>query len=302
MTRYVALSPALTGTRESFDSPAGRLSCYHAAPGDSAAALPPLLLVHSVNAAASAAEVRPVYDHYAGRRAVYAVDLPGFGFSERSVRAYTPRLMTDAVLAALHRVQARHGGAAVDVLGLSLGCEFVARAASEQPSAFRSLTLVSPTGLRGTQPRLGEPGSVIGSERVHRALTWRGWGGWLFRQLTRPAVIAYFLRRTWGSADIDPWLLDYDIATTRQPGAEHAPLRFLSALLFSGDAIRLYDSLKMPVWMVHGVRGDFTDYRQASRYAAQPNWTITVLQTGALPYFEQRTEFLALHERFLASI
>ena len=58
----------------------------------------PLLLVHTVNAAASAAEVRPIFDLMSQHRTVYAIDLPGYGTSERSARLYTPRLMTDAIL------------------------------------------------------------------------------------------------------------------------------------------------------------------------------------------------------------
>ena len=48
---------------------------------------PPLLLVHSVNAAASAAEVRPLHEHYRATRTVLSLDLPGYGFSDRSDRA-----------------------------------------------------------------------------------------------------------------------------------------------------------------------------------------------------------------------
>ena len=77
------LPPAVSGERFEFDSPAGRLSAYVAGSG------PPLLLVHSVNAAASAAEVRPLHEHYNASRRVFALDLPGFGFSERGDRRYT---------------------------------------------------------------------------------------------------------------------------------------------------------------------------------------------------------------------
>ncbi len=79
----------------------GRLSWYQSAPATTSGSPRPLLLVHSVNAVASAYEVKPLYEHYAGQRPVYAVDLPGFGFSERSDRAYGPRLMTDAIHAML---------------------------------------------------------------------------------------------------------------------------------------------------------------------------------------------------------
>ena len=258
-----------------------------------------MLLIHSVNAAGSAAEMRPVYAHYAASRTVYAIDLPGFGGSDRSDRAYSPRLMTDAVHALVGRIRQAHQGAAVDALALSLGCEFLARAAMERPADYASVALVSPTGFSGRKPRLGPPESVVGSLRAHSVLAWPRWSQGLFAQLTRPGVIRFFLQKTWGSKQIDEPLLAYDVLTTRQPGALHAPLYFLSALLFSNDSMRLYDVLSPPVWMVHGVRGDFVDYRLKSRFAQAKNWTVTVLPTGAIPYFEQPAEFFEHYDRFL---
>ncbi|MCX7224260.1 MAG: hypothetical protein NT071_01265, partial [Burkholderiales bacterium] len=92
---------ALPAQRRDLDSPAGRLSLYCARPEGVGGGLPPLLLVHSVNAAGSAAEVAPLFAHYRQHRAVYALELPGFGFSVRSDRPYTVRLMTDALQWAL---------------------------------------------------------------------------------------------------------------------------------------------------------------------------------------------------------
>jgi pimeloyl-ACP methyl ester carboxylesterase len=298
--------PALAGERIEFDSAAGRLSYYRISPDGAAgladsAAPAPMLLIHSLNAAGSAAEMRPVYEHYGASRTVYAIDLPGFGASERSDRAYSPRLMTDAVHALVARIRIAHHGAAVDALALSLGCEFLARAVSEKPADFASVALVSPTGFSGRKPRLGPPGSVVGSLRVHSVLAWPGWSNGLFRLLTRPGVIRFFLQKTWGSKKIDEALFAYDCLITRQPGALHAPLYFLSALLFSADSMRLYDALRLPVWMVHGVRGDFVDYRQKARFAQTAHWTTTALPTGAIPYFEMPTEFFARYDEFLAT-
>src|SRR3954454_20931708 len=64
------LPPAVTGERRGIDRRAGRLSYCGAGNG------PPLLLVHSINAAASAYEVRPIFERE--RRRFYAVDLPGY--------------------------------------------------------------------------------------------------------------------------------------------------------------------------------------------------------------------------------
>lgn len=259
-----------------------------------------MLLIHSMNAAGSAAEMRPVYEHYGPSRTVYAIDLPGFGFSERSDRAYVPRLMIEAVLALVARIRAEHQGATIDALALSLGCEFLARAAQESPADFASVALVSPTGFNGKKPRLGLPQSLVGSYRAQRVLAWSGWSDGLFRQLTRPGVIRFFLEKTWGAKQIDEPMFDYAVVTTRQPGAKHAPLYFLSALLFSADIMRVYDALTPRVWLVHGVRGDFVDYRLKSRFTQAANWTMDVMATGAMPYFEIPNEFFSKYDAFLA--
>ena len=140
----MTLPPALDGERLEFDG----LSCYVAGDG------PPLLLVHSVNAAASAAEVRPLFDHWRATRTVFAIDLPGYGFSDRSDRDYSPRLMTDALHAVAAQIRKRCGAAPLDALALSLSCEFLARAAAEQPAHWGQLALVSPTGQSRRARRL----------------------------------------------------------------------------------------------------------------------------------------------------
>lgn len=290
-----ALPAAVDGERFEFDSQAGRLSAYVAGRGA------PMLLVHSVNAAGSVAEVRPLFERYAATRTVFALDLPGFGFSERSDRDYTPRLMTDAVLAMTEPMRRRCGERPVDLLGLSLGSEFVARAAVETPSVWRSLALVSPTGFNGRRARRDPPGSTAAMPWLHRALCGPGWGAALFRGLTRPGVIRYFLERTWGSKAIDEALWRYDILTTRQPGAEHAPLHFLSGSLFSTDIHTIYERLTQPVWMSHGVRGDFVDYRVKALVEGRPNWRFDVFDTGALPHFELPQAFEAAYDDFLAA-
>lgn len=302
MSSTPTLPPALPGDRLEMDSRAGRLSYYVAGPVDGAAAptdATPLLLLHSINAAGSACEVRPLFEHYSRQRPVYAPDLPGFGFSERSDRPYLPRLMTDAVHAMVGEIQRVHGEGPIDVIGVSLSSEYAARAAQEAPAHFRSVALVSPTGFNRGAPFNGPPGSDRGIAWLRRFFFNPRWSDGLYRWLTKRAVIRFFLKKTWGSADIDEGLLDYDVLTTRQPGAKFAPYWFVSAHLFSADITRIYQSLTQPVWMVHGVRGDFTDYRHKSAYAGRSNWTFDVMPTGALPYFERRDEFVALYDAFL---
>ena len=275
------LAPAVAAERFAIDG----VSCYVAGQG------PPLLLLHSINATSSAAEVRPLFDHWRATRTVFAPDLPGYGFSDRSDRDYSPRLMTDALQAVALQIHKRCGDEPVDAMAASLSCEFLARAAAEQPASWGRLALVSPTGFMGRRSWRGPPGSTRGLPWLHRLLANPRWAQALFNGLTKPSVVRYFLRRTWGGPNIDMQMADYALLTARLPGARHAPLHFLSAGLFSADINNIYDALSQPVWVSHGVRGDFTDYRGLRSMRERPNWRVTVYPTGALPYFERPADF-----------
>jgi pimeloyl-ACP methyl ester carboxylesterase len=289
------LPPAVSGERrELATSATGRLSYYVAGSG------PPLLLVHSVNAAASAYEMRPFHEHYAASRTVYSVDLPGFGFSDRSKRNYTPRLMTDAVEAMTREIRRLHGEAPIDAVALSLSCEFLARAAFEERDDFRTVALVSPTGFDRRGPYDGPEGSTRAMPWLHAVFDFPLWSRGFFRLLTSRPSIRFFLRKTWGSKQIDEGAFDYAYLTSHRPGARHAPYYFVSGYLFSGDITRIYRALSLPIWMAHGVRGDFTDYSGKAVIETKSNWAVDVFQTGALPQFEVPDAVFAAYDRFLA--
>ena len=73
------------------------------------------------------------------------------------------------------------------------------------------------------------------------------------------------------------------------PGAKHAPLYFLSGYFFSG---RHHADLRGP--LPSGVDGTWRSGRLRRLHGStavceqKPNWTVTELQTGALPHFEDR--------------
>ena len=259
----------------------------------------PMLLIHSVNAAPSTAEVAPLHRHYEHHRTVFSLDLPGFGASDRTDRDYTPRVMVDAIHVAVAEIQRRCGAVPIDALALSLSSEFLARAAVEHPSDYRSLAFVSPTGFNGTRPRRGPVESSLALPWLLRMLRGPGWGRILFKGLTRPGVIRFFLQKTWGSRQIDNDLWAHAVRTSSIDGAEHAPLHFISGYLFSNDIDNIYDQLRLPIWMTHGTRGDFTDYRKKSRLSTHANWRVSVFSTGALPHFEMLERFCEEYDRFL---
>jgi pimeloyl-ACP methyl ester carboxylesterase len=291
----VDLPPAVDAERRELTGRSGRLSCYVAGEG------PPVLLLHSVNAAASVFEVRPAFEHVRRSHRVYAPDLPGYGFSDRSARRYDIALFCDAVRDVLDAIEADAGARPVDALALSLSAEFLARVAAAEPARFRSLTLVTPTGFRRGSSRLR---SAAGASRevpgLYPALTFPLWRGALFGALASRASIRYFLQRTYGSKSVDEGLVEYAWRTSRQPGAERAPYAFLSGRLFSADVRELYERLALPVWLAHGTRGDFRDFSEADWLSGRPNWRVQSFDTGALVYFEQPRQFFAGWDAFLA--
>ena len=279
---HVPLSPAIEAERAALRSPAaGRLSYYV----DKAAAGRPVLLIHSVNAAASAYEMRPIFDHYRGQRPIYALDLPGFGFSERTDRARSPEAYAQAVV----DVIAMQISEPVDAIALSLGSEFAARAALQQPDLFHSLTLISPSGFtaagagRSTQ-RAVQQGRA---DSAYRALANPLWGRALYDLIATRRSIAFFLEQSF-VGPVPPALIDYAYATAHQPGAHYAPLRFVSGQLFTRDARQeLYARLTPPVLVVYD-RDAFVRFDALPEFiAAHANWRAARLEpTLGLPQFE----------------
>ncbi|PQJ97667.1 alpha/beta fold hydrolase [Chromatium okenii] len=83
--------------------------------------------------------MKPLFEHYRAQRPVYALDLPGFGHSDRSKRRYSPELFAGVIAEFLEQVVK----VPADVAAFSLGCEFAARATLQQPTLVTSLTLLS---------------------------------------------------------------------------------------------------------------------------------------------------------------
>ena len=286
------LPAALDAERRKFAGRAGEQSYYVAGEGA------PMVMFHSINASGSAFEMRPIFEYYQATRRVFAPDLPGFGFSDRSARDYSPRLYTDAIHDMLDQIDA---DIPIDAMALSLTSEYLARAASERPERFRSLIFITPTGFnRGSHKLRGADGETREVKWLYNVLTVPLWRRGLYRLLVKPGVIRYFLKRTSGSDYFDEALAAYDDITTKQPGAENAPYAFLSARLFSKDIRNVYEKLEMPVWVPHATKGDFKDFSGADWARVADNWIVEPIEGGALPHFEVPETFFAAADKFIS--
>lgn len=289
----VPLVDAIPAERKAYQSRgAGGLSFYSAKEAGR-----PLVLIHSINAAASAYEMRPLFSRFQGKRPVYALDLPGFGFSERSRRPYSPELYQTAITDFL----GTQVGEPADVVALSLGCEFAARAALENPELFNSLSLVSPTGLRARSAgtRSQKAGSSGAGSVLHAIFALPFWARAFYDLIATRTSIEYFLKKSFmATPPID--LINYDYAASHQPGAEHAPLYFISGKLFTPNICdTVYEKLKVPTLALYD-RDAFTSFERLQNLLAKnPFWqAVRLVPSLGLPQFEDLDSTVEVLERF----
>lgn len=285
------LPEALDAPREQIHTTqAGRIAYYQDLSGEGR----PLVLVHSINAAPSSYEVKPIFEHYAGTRPVYSIDLPGFGHSERSDRAYSPELYANAIRVLLEEVVQ----APADLLALSLSAEFAARAALGSPASVASLVLISPTGFSAR----GMPPLLVG-QGLHGLLGVRLWSQGLYDLVASKRSIRHYLGKSF-EGEPPPALIDYAYATSHQPGARYAPLIFLSTQLFTRNAIdKLYARLTKPPVLAIADRDPYVTFEQLeSLVSRQPNWQFERLGPHlGLPQWEQPAAFFAALDHFWAT-
>jgi len=263
------LPDAIGARRHRFPSASGGWVSYY---GDETGEGRPLVLVHGINPHASAYEVRPLFERFRGDRPVYAIDLPGFGFSERTDRVYYPELYADTLI---EWIESYLPGAprTVDIVALSLSCEFVAIAASARPDLFHTITLIAPTGLT-------EAGSAP-SEQILRLSSVQFWSQGFYDLLTTRANIRHSLRRSFRRGP-DEGMVHYAYLTSHQTGARFAPLHYLSGHLFTDKIPEFYEALTMPVLLLADEDEEMPDF-----LGRRPNWQVaSVPGTSSMPHFE----------------
>jgi pimeloyl-ACP methyl ester carboxylesterase len=283
---HAPLPSAIDAERKQFLSRESGLLSYYA---DTAAQGTPLVLIHSINAAASSNEMRPLFNHFRSERPVYALDLPGFGFSERSNRPYSPHLYAGAIQDFL-TTQVRQPA---DVVALSLGSEFVARAAMQLPGIFRSITMISPSGFTLRPAAVSSQGASMNqtSNLAYSLFSFPLWSQAFYDLLATPPSIHYFLKKSF-VGPVFPALADYAHATAHQPGARYAPLFFVSGKLFTPDIREtIYDTLKMPVLVIYDLDPYVRFDALESFIQTRANWyTSRIVPSRGLPQFEHLTD------------
>lgn len=206
---------------------------------------PCLVLVHGVGAGASSFMWRRNFDELARDFRVYALDLLGFGFSEKPANvSYSAELYIELISDFIREV----AGGPAHVVANGLGAAYSVRVADEQPELIQSLMLIAPTGSGSRRDRPGVAGAafygllqspVLGTSFYHVMASERS-----IRDYARKELF-YDRRRATNR------LVAQYYASSHQPGAQHAIAAFLSGYL-NTDTLAAFSRIKQPVTLVWG--------------------------------------------------
>lgn len=241
----------------------------------------PVLLIHSINAAASAYEISPLWDLFSKHETVplYALDLPGFGLSERLDTRYSPQTYIQAITDFVRQKIGRP----VHAVAMSLSSEFLAQAAVHSPDLFASVAFLSPSGF-GLRNQQGQ-GPVVESDSPLKTVQFPLWSQPLYDALTTRASIRYFLQQSFNGT-VPESFITYDYQASHRPGARFAPLHFISGKLFTRGMAHLYQQLKVPTAVLYD-RDSFVEFDLLPRFANLPGWRlIRIPNTAGLPHWE----------------
>jgi len=251
----------------------------------------PVLLIHSINAAASAFEMRAPFAGLRDHFAVHALDLLGYGNSDRPARQYSGGDYADLIgdyLGAL--------GEPAAVVASSLGAAYAVAAADRWPERVSALVLVCPVGIGQLARQTGPVGRGV------YGLLRGPFGRSLFRLLTTKAGVAYFLKQQayHDPASITPETLEGFYRTCRRPGAHWAPICFLTGLL-NCDIRAAFARLRQPVLTVWGRQGTTTPPSRSKEFrAANPRVGVEVVDGASLLVQDERPgQFNAIVRGFL---
>jgi pimeloyl-ACP methyl ester carboxylesterase len=227
-----------------------RIANYKAGSGQ------PVLLVHSINAAASAFEMRKPFVGLQDSFSVHAIDLLGFGRSDRPNRRYSAYDYIDQIGATLETLEEP-----AVIIASTLGAAFSVIAAERWAERVRALVLICPTGIK----LLAQPPGTL--QFASYGLLRGPVGAAIFNGLvTRPSV-SYFLKdQTYADpAKVDEETFNGFYLAAQQPGAMYAPLCFVTGLL-NCNISDTFGRLVQPVLIAWGRKAKITSVDQADAF------------------------------------
>lgn len=257
---------------------------------------PPLVFIHGVGAGSSSFMWRKNFDVLARDFRVYALDLLGFGFSDKpSTAPYSADLYVELITDFIREVT----GYPANVVASSLGAAYTIRVADEHPDLIKSMVLNAPTGADRLNTRPGMAGAAFYGLLQSPVL-----GTSFYNVMASERSIRDYSRKHlfYDHRRVSNRMVANFYATSHQQGAQHAIAAFLSGYLDT-DTRAAFSRLTQRVMLVWGKQDQTTPVAQAvALLEANPRASLEVFDyCRMMPEQEHPEKFNALvRDAFLA--
>ena len=283
-------APPVGGENAYFPTPDGDL--YYKKAGEG----PRILLLHGIGAGCSSWEFRRVFAALSREFTVYALDLPGFGKSDKPAVDYSDATFINAIDAFAREVVGA-GGQPIDVIASSLAGAYAVALVSRDPSRWGRLVLISPTGAE----ELIAP-VTLWSSLVRGLLRVSVLGTGLYNLVaSRVGIRSYLERFIYADpAQVDDAVVTHFHTAAHQPGGEHVLPSFVTGFL-NADVRAAFARLDPAPLLVWGEQARQSPPSRAGAFLrANPATRLkTIPNAGMLPHEEQPDAFLAAALPFL---
>lgn len=246
---------------------------------------PPVLLLHSFGPGHDGSQWRKVSETLAENYQVFALDLLGWGRSEKPQLTYDGELYIQLVRDFLEDVVGER--AAVVAAGLSAA--YAIQLGVDQPELVSMLALVCPLGLdlHGEEPDFRDA-------LLHRFLRFPIIGTTALNVFSSRAGIGSHLRNEVYSAPerVDAALVEYHYRGSHEPGAHGALAAYLSGYL--NHSVRdVLPRLSLPTWFAWGREAKSPAVDRSDQWLKHlPNAALDVFEgSGCLPHAEAPGRF-----------
>ena len=210
----------------------------------------PIVFVHGIGAGSSSFMWRKNFDPLGQSFRVYALDLLGFGFSDKPAAApYSADLYVELVSDFIREV----AGGPANVVASSLGASYAVRVAAEHPELVNAMILNAPAGYDTLNTRPGMAGAAFYGLLQSPVL-----GTSFYNVMASERSIRDYARRTlfYDYRRVTNRFVSHLYATSHQAGAQHAIAAFLAGYL-NVDMRLAFSRLTQRVILVWG-KQDFT--------------------------------------------
>ncbi|MEG6586266.1 alpha/beta fold hydrolase [Dendrosporobacter sp. 1207_IL3150] len=257
----------------------------------------PLLLIHGINTGASFFEWRNNISALDRCYSVYAVDLPGFGMSEKREIVYTAEVYKTVIREFLMAVVRKP----VHILSSSLSSAYCIGIASEFPELVKSLILVTPSGIGINNE---EPNNS--NYAMFKLFANPVQGDALYNAFASRTSIKYFLTEYIyaNPANVTEGTVEYLYNAANQcPNAKYAPASFITGMS-NYNIEQQFSEIYQPILLIWGRKAKIGSIQYIDKFIEiNPRAKYYVFENSAVnPQAEEYAKFNRLIMTFLDDV